>query len=98
MSTTAQREPYDIMQNYLLEADERAVFRVLPHHVASVVSMPPRLPLYLSPAAAHGGLCLFRSWLYTPPAVLRCPLLLALRRPTLSAALSRCEYDRIHLV
>lgn len=45
MSTTQANIPSDVLRDYLLQADERAVFRALPHQVAGALGLPLRLTL-----------------------------------------------------
>lgn len=45
MSTAQANTPYDALRDHLLQADERAVYRALPHQVAGALSLTPRLTL-----------------------------------------------------
>ena len=45
MSASQANTSYDALRDYFLQADERAVFRALPHQVAEALDLTPRLTL-----------------------------------------------------
>jgi hypothetical protein len=55
MLHTQVNDSRDALQNYLLQADERAVFHALPHQIADGLNLAPRLTLELLVEAMFGG-------------------------------------------
>jgi class 3 adenylate cyclase len=58
--------PVDVLRNYLLRADERAIFRALPRQIADALSCEPRLTLELLVEAMFRGDAILHWELFCP--------------------------------